>query len=97
MNVRLESGTVLQREADEAGALAADALAVDVLGADTLGAVAVPGLGLGEGEPVKPVASAPGGTTAQRMRKASAARVRAMDKWYGWNRDWRTVRLPQRP
>jgi hypothetical protein len=91
MNVRLESGTVLQREADEADALAADALAVDALGA-----IAAAGLGLGEGELVKPAASAAGGTSAQRMRKASAASVRAMDKWYGWNREWRTVRPPQR-
>jgi hypothetical protein len=93
MSVRLESGTVLQREADEADALADEA----ALAADALGAIAPAGLGLGEGVLVNPAASTAGGTDAQRTMKASAASVRAMHKWYGWNRNWRTVRLPQRP
>lgn len=83
MSVRVESGTVLQREGDE---LSDDALAV-----------APAGLGLGEGVLVRPAATTVAGAAAQMRRKASAAIVRAMNKWYGGNRDWRTVRLPQRP
>lgn len=84
---------MLQREADE---LDVDGVPVDALAAVALAAVPFIGLGLGEGV-LKPAARTVGGTVAQKRRKASAASVRAMHKWYGLNRGWRTVRLPQRP